>query len=239
MRFRLLFIVWSCVFCLVANNCCVSSDSNKLAKGLKSIEKSIPLPYHESLDQVMERYASMPLSETFLKYSTMIDSAPLQRGMPTELRYLPVALSGMKGNSHEGDRCGVWMLSSLVGMRYGLRIDETIDERWDVKASTHAALSYLYDLYQHYNDWWYSILAFANSPTSLQHALIHYGTKPQLWDFKEQSLMPNTQVIADFIACVYLGEQGLLHFTAKDVVPSTCKALNPVGKPTKKTSANP
>ena len=224
MRFKTLFILWCGVFCLAANNCCVSSGSDRLAHELKNVEKSIPLPYHESLDQVVSRYASWPLSETFTHYSDFIDAALQQRGMPSELRYLPVALSGMKGNSQQGERCGVWLLSPLVGLRYGLRIDKTFDERWDVEASTQAALDYLNDLHHHYDDWWHCILIFANSPTALQHALTHQETEPQLWDFKEQCLLPNTQVISDFIACVYLGEKGLLHFTAKDVVPSVTYA---------------
>ena len=86
-----------------------------------------------------------------------------------------------------------------------------------------AALDYLNDLHAKYNDWWYSILAYANSPTSLSHALIHYGAEPELWDFYEQRLMPDTRVIADFIACVYLGNQDKLNFSAKAVETSVVK----------------
>lgn len=212
MRFRVLFIIWSCFFCLVANNCCVSSDNNELANGLKKWEKSIPLPYHESLDKTVDLYASKSLSDNFLTYSPMMDSALTQRGMPLELKYLPLALSGMRNNLCQGDRCGVWQLPTLTALRYGLAIDETRDERFDVKASTNAALDCLNDLYHHYHDWWYSILAFSNSPIELHHALILHGENPQLWDFHEQSLLSNTQVIGNFMACIYLGSEGRLRF---------------------------
>lgn len=228
MKFRALFVFWACFFCLAANNCCVSSDKEVFAKELKSMEKDIPLPYHEALDKTMKQLADKNLSTTFMTHEAFIDSALLQRGMPLELKYLPYALSGMKADYHNGDRCGYWALPTLVGMRYGLSIDGTQDERLSVGTSTLAALDYLNDLHKKYNDWWHSILAYANSPTSLSHAMIHYGTEPELWDFYEHHLMPNTNVIADFIACVYLGKEGRLKFGTKTSTSSSVKVVEPV-----------
>ena len=208
----MLFIIWTCLFCLVAHNCCVSSDSDKLTQGLKKTEKSIPLPYHDGLEKTIQDFSSKPFSNQFLTYSALIDTALSQRNMPAELRYLPLALSGMRRNYCQGDRCGVWQLPTLTAMHYGLTIDETRDERTDVEASTYAALDCLNDLYQQYNDWWYSILAYTNSPVALQHALIRHGETPELWDFHEQGLLPNPEVIPNFIACVYLGDEGQLKF---------------------------
>ena len=223
MKFKALLILWSFFFCLAANNCCVSSGSDEMAKELKSMEKDIPLPYHDALDKTMEQLADKILPETFTRYQAFVDTALVQRGMPLELRFLPYALSGMKADYQNGDRCGYWALPSLVGMHYGLQIDESHDERLSVEASTLAALNYLNDLYNKYNDWWYSILAYANSPTSLSHALIHQGGEPELWDFYEQDLMPDTDVIPDFIACVYQGKQDKLNFTAKAIEPDVIK----------------
>ena len=225
MKFRALFVFWSCFFCLAANNCCVSSGKDGFAKELKSMEKDIPLPYHEALDKTMKQLANKNLPKTFVKYEAFIDSALLQRNMPLELKYLPYALSGMKADYQSGDRCGYWALPTLVGMYYGLSIDGKQDDRRSVEAATLAALDYLNDLNKKYNDWWYSILAYANSPTSLSHALIHYGSEPELWDFYEQHLMPNTNVIADFIACVYLGKEGRLKFGSKTEASSGDKAV--------------
>ena len=193
------------------------------------MEKDIPLPYNEALDKTMNQLASKDLPKTFKDYEAFIDSALMQRNMPLEIKYLPYALSGMKANYQSGDRCGYWALPSLVGMRYGLSINESGDERLSVKASTLAALDYLNDLHKKYNNWWYSILAYANSPTSLSHALIHHGSEPELWDIYEQSMMPNTKVISDFIACVYLGNEDRLSFSANADVASEVEIaeLNP------------
>ena len=230
----MLFIIWTCLFCLAAHNCCVSSDSDKLTQGLKKTEKSIPLPYHEGLEKTVLNYTSTPFSNQFLTYSAFIDTALSQRNMPSELRYLPLALSGMRRNYCQGDRCGVWQLPTLTALHYGLTIDGTRDERTDVEASTNAALDCLNELYQKYGDWWHSILAYTNSPVALQHALIRHGETPKLWDFKEQNLLPNTEVIPNFIACVYLGDEGQLKF-GEVPDPVITKVLDTIGGPDTKT----
>ena len=231
MKFRVLFVIWTCIFCLATHNCCVSSDSEKLTHELKETEKSIPLPYHEGLEDTVKRYSSSTLSNQFLTYSAFIDTALSQRNMPAELRYLPLALSGMRRNYCQGDRCGAWQLPSLTAMHYGLTIDGTRDERTDVEASTYAALDCLNELYQKYGDWWYSILAYTNSPIALQHAMIRHGQTPELWDFADQALLPNTEVISNFIACVYLGDEGQLKF-GEVADPIIAKVPEPVEGPT-------
>ncbi len=250
MRFRFLVILWTGIFCLAVHNCCVSSDSDRIAEGLKKWEKTIPLPYHEGLERTVHQYDKKPFSDNFLTYSAFIDTALMERDMPGELRYLPLALSGMRRNCCEGDRCGAWQLPTLTALHYGLNINDSIDERFDVKASTLAALDCLKELYQQYGDWWYSILAYTNSPVALQHALMRQSETPQLWDFSDNNLLPNTRVIGDFIACVYLGNEGKLAFAKvadpeikrepvkKPVVDSTlamAKVAEPVEAPSNKT----
>jgi len=231
MKFKVLFILWTCVFCLAVNNCCVSSDSDKIADGLKKWEKTIPLPYHDGLERTVNLYANKTLSDNFQTYSAFIDSALVQRDMPLELRYLPLALSGMQRNYCQGERCGVWQLPPLTAVHYGLTVNDTLDERHNVEASTRAALDCLNDLYQQYGDWWYSILAYTNSPIALQHALTRYGKTPQPWDFKEHDLLPYIQVIGNYIACVYLGNEGRLKF-AKIAEPAIKKVpATPTQKP--------
>ena len=178
MKFKVLFIIWTSIFCLAVNNCCVSSDSDKVIEGLKKWEKTIPLPYHDGLEKTINLFASKSLSDNFVTYSAMIDTALMHRNMPLELKYLPLALSGMRRNYCQGDRCGVWQLPTLTALHYGLTIDDNQDERLNVEASTRAALDCLNELYQQYGDWWYSILAYTNSPIALQHALTRHGSTP-------------------------------------------------------------
>jgi len=203
MNFKTLVIVLSLVFCLTANNRCVSSGANAISKELKTMEKDVPLPYHEDLLDFVERYRNRALPETFLKYESFIEAELQQRDIPLEMKYLPISLSEMRLDYQEEGRCGVWALPALVAMHYGLTIDERHDERFSVEASTKAALDYLSELQQKYDDWWYTILAFSNSPNSLQRALAENGNTLKLWDFYEKQLVPHPEVICNYIACMF------------------------------------
>jgi len=179
-----------------------------VAKRLKTLEKEIPLPYNDALLTVVDRYASKPLPSWFEGYEVFVEAELLKRSIPLEMKCLPIAMSQLKLDFSSGDRCGIWALPTLVGIRYGLTIDEFQDERFDMKASTCATLDYLADLHRKYNDWWQCILAYTNSPNSLQRALVHNGDSLEVWDFYEQDLMTDVVVIRDFIACVYAYHEG-------------------------------
>ncbi len=206
MKIKILKILWLFVFCLAANNCCVSSDSDRIAERLKSLERTLPLPYHERLDKAVQAYSAKALPDAFVVSEPFLDSALSQHGMPKEMKYLPLALSGMRTDYANNDRCGVWSLPSLVAMHYGLAVDDKRDERFAIRTSTQAALSYLNDLHQQYGDWWYAILAYTNSPNALHHAIDRNGEGLQLWDFDEGHLLANTSIIANLMACVYAYE---------------------------------
>lgn len=202
MSFRALMISLFMFICLTANNCCVSSGSNAISKELKTIEKEISLPYHHDLDKSVEKYNKKSLPELFLSHEAFIEEELGTRHLPLELKYLPLAFSEMQPSYHHDGRCGVWALPDLVGLHYGLIIDERHDERYSVEASTKAALNYLSDLHEKYNDWWRAILAFSSSPNTLQHALSKSEEDLGPWDFYDQKLVPNPEIISDFIACV-------------------------------------
>ncbi len=204
MKVRDLTILLIGFFCLSANNCCVSSDANAISKQLDKLEKTISLPYHESLQHGIAEYESKTMSGSFIKNETMIETELQRRNMPVELKYLPVALTDMQSDYISGDCRGAWALPTLVALRYGLDVSENNDERLSIEASTKAALDYLSELYQQYGDWWMSILAFSDSPNALQRAIVKSDNFLELWNFYEQDLLPNSHVIKDFIACDYV-----------------------------------
>ena len=191
-------------FCLAANNCCVSSDADAIAKQLQKIEKTIPLPYNDALVKGVQQYKSKTIPGLFVEKEAFLEAELQRRNMPEELKYLPVALTDMRSSYKSGDCRGVWALPTLVALRYGLEVDGNHDDRLSVEPSTKAALDYLAELYQIYNDWWMSILAFSNSPNALQHAIVENDKFLSLWDFYGQDALPNAVVIKNFIACYYV-----------------------------------
>lgn len=104
-------------------------------------------------------------------YFPMIEKELALQGLPNELKYLPMALSGLNtlaGSTQGGG--GLWMLTYPVALRYGLVVTDAVDERHDDVKSTMAAGRYLSDLYARYQDWGLTIMAFACGPANVTRA---------------------------------------------------------------------
>lgn len=192
------------MFCLATSHQCMSSGTDKLPETLKQLEKEVPLPYHQDLDAIVRKLSNTAIPAAFAAHEPFLDSLLLDRGMPQELKYLPLALSGMKADYQQDDRCGIWALPTLAGIRHGLTINGNHDERFVMEAASVAAIDYLNSLQQQYHNWWYSILAFTNSPNALQHALLRQGNTTEPWTFHKQHLLPDTKIVGDYIACIYV-----------------------------------
>ncbi len=109
-------------------------------------------------------------------YFPMLEDELHDAGLPEQLKYLPMALSAM--NKRAGSQyaeAGLWMLSYPVAMRYGLRVDAMVDERYDERKSTHVALRHMKDLYARYQDWSLTVMVFSCGPANVTRAITRTG----------------------------------------------------------------
>src|SRR5262249_23461107 len=69
-------------------------------------------------------------------------------GLPRELGYVAWLESGLNtGPVGPLGQTGLWQIDRVTGLAHGLRIDSTIDERLDVRKSTHAAAQLLAEIF--------------------------------------------------------------------------------------------
>ena len=95
------------------------------------------------------------------RYFPHVENLLKKNGMPDDLKYVAVAESALK--PHAGSSrgaVGFWQFVRGTGRRYGLTINERIDQRRNLFASTGAAIRYFKDLHAEFGSWTLSAAAY-------------------------------------------------------------------------------
>lgn len=81
---------------------------------------------------------------------------------------------------------GMWQFMKSTGRRYGLRSDSYVDERYDWRKSTRAAIAYLTDLYHMFGgNWSLAVTAYNMGERGLEKAIAANGGETDLWKLME------------------------------------------------------
>ncbi len=75
-------------------------------------------------------------------YFPMIEEKLHEAGLPDDLKYLAVAESGLVNVQSPANANGFWQFIPKTAQRFGLRVDDLIDERLDPEKATDAAIAY-------------------------------------------------------------------------------------------------
>ena len=152
-----------------------SNNSDILATSempfVRSQPKSVapfPLILNRTVQQYVNQYASQPqgLKQSFRRshpYMADMVREMANEGLPPDLIYLAFAESGF---SPQGD--GPWQLEKATAQRFGLLVNDWVDERRDPVKSTRAAAEYLATLHDASgSDWRMTLIAWNNGDRSI------------------------------------------------------------------------
>jgi membrane-bound lytic murein transglycosylase D len=129
-----------------------------------------PLVLNRTVQQYVNQYVSQPqgLKQSFRRsqpYMPEMIREMENAGIPTDLIYLAFAESGF---SPAGD--GPWQLEKATARRFGLVVNDWVDERRDPLKSTRAAAEYLATLHDATgSDWRMTLVAWNNGDGMIDH----------------------------------------------------------------------
>ena len=100
-----------------------------------------------------------------------------EQGLPDMLIYLALAESSLNPSAvSNAGAAGLWQLMPYIARKNGLVVNSIRDDRFDVEASTRAALTYLKIQYERFGSWGLAIAAYNSSSTPIKKAVEKYGT---------------------------------------------------------------
>lgn len=137
------------------------------------------------------------------RFISMIRETLKKHGLPEDLAFTAMIESGFNpvATSRAGAR-GLWQFMATTAKRYGLRVDQWVDERLDPEKSTVAAAAYLRDLYNLFGSWLLAQAAYNAGEGTVARAIRATGS-------------------SDFWT---LARSGFLHQETKEFVPQILAA---------------
>lgn len=175
----------------------------------------LPVVFDLSFNSIVRNYIHMythkrrELVETMIGlsdyYFPIFEEVLDANGMPLELKYLPVIESALNPNAvSRVGATGMWQFMYYTGRMYKLEINSFVDERRDPVKSTYAAVEYMKDLYDIYQDWTLVIAAYNCGPGNVNKAIRRSGGKRDYWEIYYRLPRETRGYVPAFIAAAYV-----------------------------------
>lgn len=125
------------------------------------------------------------------RYLPMIKKVFAEYGLPEDLAYLAMIESGYSNKARStANAVGMWQFIRGTGVRYGLAINNVIDERRDPEKATHAAAKYLLDLYKQFGSWYLAAASYNCGEGRVQREINKGIDKKSFWDLSSTYALP-------------------------------------------------
>lgn len=121
----------------------------------------VPIEYfdvRESLDRELHVNTYWQSQTIFFykranRYFPEIEKVLQEEGVPKDFKYLALAESGLTNSVSPLNAAGYWQFLKKTGKEYGLEINDDVDERYSLEASTRAACKFLKESFKKYGSW--------------------------------------------------------------------------------------
>ena len=94
------------------------------------------------------------------KWFPIIEPILQQYGIPNDFKYMPLVESGLQGGTSPKGASGYWQFMPQTARGFGLKVNDELDERQNIRKSTVAAAKYLRALYREFGSWTLAAAAY-------------------------------------------------------------------------------
>lgn len=189
------------------------SQAVKMAEKAK-LNAGFPIVVNDLVIRQLNIYLGTPEGREFMKkslqrmenYRKGIEAKLEQYGVPEEFLAMPIVESGYRNleqvaNKHWG--AGIWMFIDSTARDYGLKVNDTVDERLDVDLLTDAAMRYLSASRLRFNDWQLSVLAYNMGASKVQEAIDKTGSR-DAWEIVRAGYENDKDYYPKFMAAIII-----------------------------------
>jgi hypothetical protein len=156
-------------------------ESLRLKQALSFCGEAVPLQdpevrerlEKELLLSLWDRDQALLWLKRSTRYFPVIEATLSHAGLPEDLKYIALAESALR--PHVGSpkgAIGFWQFLPETGRLYGLTVNDAVDQRRNLIASTRAAVNYFAKLYEEFGSWSLVAAAFNMGEDGLQAEIL-------------------------------------------------------------------
>ena len=208
---------WQSKYLISIDENCQMTSSNQVISDsiyidrLSRIPSVIEMPFNDIVKKHIEAYTGRLRNKVSFMlaaanfYMPLFEEALDTYDLPIELKYLPIIESALNPKALSRQRAsGLWQFMLRTGKIYGLDNNTLVDERRDPVKSTWAAVRYLKDLYNIYNDWNLVLAAYNCGPGNVNKAIRRAGGETDYWKIYPFLPKETRGYVPGFIAANYV-----------------------------------
>jgi len=192
----------------------VEVPDSEIIRRLKAMPTVIEMPFNQIVRQYIERYTKhgRPQVAALLGlshyYMPIFEQALEEKGLPLELKYLPVIESALDPNAvSKSGAAGLWQFVIAAAKGMGLEVNSLVDMRRDPYISSATAATLLKDLYATYGDWSLAIAAYNCGSGTVNKAIRRAGgdaSNKDFWSIYQYLPAETRGYVPMFIAANYV-----------------------------------
>jgi membrane-bound lytic murein transglycosylase D len=178
---------------------------------LQKLQSAVGLSYNNTVKGFITMYTARKPKQVAVMlglanyYFPIFEEALAKYGLPMELKYLPIIESALNpGANSSASAVGLWQFMYTTAKMYKLEISTFVDERRDPIKATDAAVRYLRDLYNIYNDWHLVIASYNCGPGNVNKAIKRSGDAKDYWRIYYKLPLETRGYVPAFIAANYV-----------------------------------